>query len=219
MAATGDDHSEELDLKNPKNDDELPTLLEHYEIPTETVCESGDVIFPAGDGAQPALKIKVSSSLLSHASKVFEKMFSGGSAEAKALCNAGNIPTEMRIVDPPADLLLLCQLLHFQGDIQSTTHQSFLGLAVITQKYDFVKPLRNATTSKFAMLDVKYLGQIENLHYTAAACLLDDPKFFRLLTRYMVINYERGLPDPSDKHLDLLPVGMLCKHTYPSPIR
>ena len=74
--------------------------------------------------------------------------------------NAADPHTESRVSDAPADLLLLCQLLHFQGDLERVRHQHFLDLAVIVDKYDCAQALRYTTTSEFAALRLKTLDRL-----------------------------------------------------------
>lgn len=125
--------------------------------------------------------------------------------------NAAESPAEIRVSDSPADLLLLCQLLHFQGDLENVTHQRFLDLAVIVDKYDCAKALRYATTSKFAALRPDDLGQTVKISYLAAAWILDQPEAFRRLSKSIVTCHEYGPAALEDRYLDILPAECLSK--------
>ena len=96
---------------------------------TIVLSDSGDVLLAADNDSRPPLRIQVSSVLLSTASKVFRALFSGAFAEDEAVRNAAGAPVEIRVSDDPSDFLLLCQLLHFQGDLDRVRHQRFLDLA------------------------------------------------------------------------------------------
>jgi hypothetical protein len=89
------------------------TQYPEVEALTKVVCDIGDVLLVADNGSDPPLRVQASSVLLSIASKVFRTLYRGSSAEGEAMRNATRSLTEIRVSDSPADLLLLCQLLHF----------------------------------------------------------------------------------------------------------
>lgn len=182
-----------------------------HETPTRVVYELGDVILVADDGIHPALKMKVSTVVLSVASKVFKTLFSGSFEEAKAIRNSPHAAVEIRISDHPSDALLLCQLLHYQGNVEWLSHERFLGLAVIIDKYDCVEALRHVVHGKFAALTLRSVNQREHLYYAAAAWILDQPKQFRQVTKEMVMYYHSGPTKGNDSSLDVLPPEMLGK--------
>jgi hypothetical protein len=172
---------------------------------TTILCNTGDVLLIADDDSRPPLRMQVSSVLLSTASKVFRALFNGAFAEGEAVRNAAGIPVEIRVSDAPCDLLLLCQLLHFQGDLDKVRHQRFLDLALIIDKYDCAQALRHAIISKFATLELGGLEQAEHVCYLAAAWVLNQPKYFRDLSREIVTHYEQGPVGTEDSNLDVLP--------------
>lgn len=179
------------------------------EDPTQVLCDTGDIVLVVDDGFHPILKVRVSTVVLSMASKVFRVMFSSGFAEAKAIRNSPDAPVEVRVNDPPSDALLLCQLLHFQGSLDELDSEGFLGLAVIIDKYDCAESLRHATCNKFAALRPNEADQIEHLCYATAAWILDQPKFFRQLTKDMVLYYGDGPTKDEESRLDVLPSEVL----------
>jgi hypothetical protein len=192
--------------------DDFPyTQYPEIEPLTKVVCDIGDVLLVADDGSHLPLRIQASSVLLSTASKVFRTLFRSGFAEGEAMRNAAESSPEIRVSDAPADLLLLCQLLHFQGDLENVTHQRFLDLAVIVDKYDCTKALRYATTSKFAALRPDDLGQTVKISYLAAAWILDQPEAFRRLSKSIVTCHEYGPAALEDRYLDILPAECLSK--------
>jgi len=176
---------------------------------TAIVCDIGDVLLVADDGSHPPLRIQASSVLLSTASKVFRALFRGSFAEGEALCNAAELPAEIRISDAPDDILLLCQLLHFRGDLENVRHQRFLDLALIIDEYDCAQALLHVIISKFATLDLCGDDQVEHVCYLAAAWILDQPKFFRGLSKEIVTHYEHGPLELDDSRLDVLPDKVL----------
>lgn len=179
------------DLKDATND--FP-YMQYPEVErlTKVVCDIGDVLLVADDGSHPPLRTQASSVLLSTASKVFRTLLRGSFAEGEAMRNATHSLVEIRVSDTPADLLLLCQLLHFQGDLDKVKHEQFLDLALIIDKYDCAQALRYATTSKFAALEPDDLGQTVKLSYLAAAWILDQPEAFRRLSKSIVTCHEYG---------------------------
>jgi hypothetical protein len=201
---------------------------------TTILCNTGDVLLDADADSRAPMKIQVSSFLLSTASKVFRALFSGAFAEAEAVRNAAGTPVEIRVSDAPFDLLLLCQLLHFQGDIDHVRPQRFFDFAVIIDKYDCAKSLHNVIISKFATLELSGIEQAEHFCYLAATWVLDHAKYFRDLSKEIVAHYEHGPVATEDRPLDILPEKVLGKcfvnalsgfanisslHLYPASLR
>lgn len=148
--------------------------------------------------------------MLSVASKVFKALFSGSFAEAEAIRNSPYAAIEIRINDHPSDALLLCQLLHFHGNLDKLDYERFLGLAVVIDKYDCIEALRHVVYAKFAALKLSNINQSEHLYYATAAWILDQPKFFRQLTKDMVLYYVSGpFTKGNDDRLDVLPSEVL----------
>lgn len=172
---------------------------------TTVLCDAGDVLLVADDDSRPPQRIQVSSVLLSTASKVFRALFNSAFAEGEALRNAAESGVEIHVSDAPSDLLLLCQLLHFQGDLDDIRHERFLDLALIIDKYDCAKALRHVIISKFATLELTGIEQAEHVSYLAAAWVLDQPKYFRDLSKEIVTHYEHGPVETEGSRLDLLP--------------
>lgn len=193
--------------------DDLAQSEMSHETPTQVVYELGDVVLVADDGIHPAQKMKVSTVVLSVASKVFKALFSGGFAEAEAIRNSVHDAVEIRISDHPSDALLLCQLLHFQGNLEKLSYERFLGLAVVIDKYDCVEALRHVVYAKFAALNLDNFDQREHLYYATAAWVLDQPRFFRELTKDLVIHYTSGPYEMTESSLDIFPPEVLGKST------
>lgn len=147
------------DLNDATND--FPyTQYPEVEPLTKAVCDIGDVLLIADDGSHPPLRIQASSVLLSTVSKVFRTLFRGSFAEGEAMRNATDSLVEIRVSDAPSDILLLCQPLHFQGDLNNVRGERFLDLALVIDKYDCAQALRHATTNKFAALELESLGAL-----------------------------------------------------------
>ena len=178
---------------------------------TKVLCDAGDVLLVADDCSHSPLRIQVSSFLLSAASKVFRVLFRGTFAEGKAVRDAAGSSVEILVRDDPSDLLLLCQPLHFQGDLTKVRHERFLGLALIVDKYDCDKALQHAITSKFAMLELSGVYQEEHVYYLTAAWVLDQPRFFRDLSKELVMRYEQSPTGLNDSRLDILPAKVLSE--------
>lgn len=190
-----------------------------HETPTQVVYELGDVILVADDSIHPAQKMEVSTVVLSVASKVFKALFTGSVEEAEAIRNSPHDAVEIRISDHPSDALSLCQLLHFQGNLEQLNYERFLGLAVTIYKYDCVEALRQVVYTKFAALKLGNVDQREHLYYATAAWILDQPKFFRQFTKEMVVYYDSGPTKGNDSNLDLLPLEVLGKFVYRATAR
>ena len=125
------------------HNNDIPSLVNLFETSPETVCDFGDIILNVDDGYHPAVKIQVSSCILATASKVFKALFSNRFAEGHALRAEHQSPSEILIKDTPKDLLLLCKLLHWQGDSRPSSHRQLRGFALTVDKYDCVEAMRH----------------------------------------------------------------------------
>lgn len=194
--------------------DKTPSLVDLFRSPNEILCEFGDVTLIADDGFHPILKIRVSSCILSTASKVFTALFSKNFAEGQALRKdaADGQSIELHMGDRPADLLALCKLLHFRGDVWAMAAQSFFGLALIIDKYDCVESLRQFTHSVLMTVKEDSWLQTDSLiYYIAAAFVLDDPDGFRALTQQLVLASPRMFLPHYDERIGVLPSMVLRK--------
>jgi hypothetical protein len=141
----------------------------------------------------------------------FRALFSGTFAEGEIIRNAAGSPVEIRVSDAPSDPLLLCQLLHFQGDLDKVRPEQLLDLALIIDKYDCGTALRYAIISKLATLELDDIKQTEHVYYLTAAWILDQPNFFRDLSKEIVTHDENGPLGLNASCLDILPDKVLSK--------
>jgi hypothetical protein len=188
---------------------DIPSFVDLFEPRSETVCDFGDVILNVDDGFHPAVKIQVSSCILATASKVFKALFSNRFAEGKAMRAEHQAPSEILIKDTPQDLLLLCKLLHWQGDSRPSSHRQLRGFALTVDKYDCVEAMRHVSWSLFNPISLDDLLEHELYNLATAAYFLDQPKSFEKLTHQIVFAYGNTLYD--DSYTELLPSNFKCE--------
>ena len=192
-------------------EDAFPSFENIFEAPTETVCDFGDVILNIDDGWHPPVKIQVSSCILATASKVFKALFSNRFAEGHAMRAEHQSPSEILIKDTPKDLLLLCKLLHWQGDSRPSSHRQLRGFALTVDKYDCVEAMRHISWSLFNPLSLDDLSEHELYDLITAAYFLDQPESFQKLTHQIVFAYGNTLSEIYDRYTELLPSNLTCK--------
>jgi hypothetical protein len=193
---------------------DIPSFVHLFEPRSETVCDFGDIILVVDDDFHPAVKIKVSSCILATARKVFKALFSNRFAEGKAVRAEHQTPCEILIKDTPNDLLLLCKLLHWQGDSRPSSHRQLRGFALTVDKYDCVEAMRHVSWSLFNPISLDDLSEHELYDLVTAAYFLDQPEAFRKLTHKIVFAYGNTLSDTYDRYTDLLPsnfTGESCR--------
>jgi hypothetical protein len=192
-------------------DNDIPSFVDLFESRSETVCDFGDVILNFDDGFHPAVKIQVSSCILATASKVFKALFSNRFAEGHAMRTEHQSPSEILIKDTPKDLLLLCKLLHWQGDSRPSSHRQLRGFALTVGKYDCVEAMRHISWSLFNPISLDDLSEHELYDLVTAAYFLDQPEAFQKLTHQVVFAYGNTLSDTYDRYTELLPSNLICK--------
>jgi hypothetical protein len=203
--------SDGASIWNAGNNDDIPSFMNLFEARTETVCDFGDVILNVEDGFHPGVKIQVSSCILATASKVFRALFSNRFAEGKAMRAEHQSPSKILIEDTPKDLLLLCKLLHWQGDSRPSSHRQLRGFALTVDKYDCVEAMRHVSWSLFNPISLDDLSEHELYDLVTAAYFLDQPEAFQKLTHQVVFAYGNTLSDTYDRYTELLPSNLICK--------
>jgi hypothetical protein len=198
-------------IGDPDNDHDTQSFVDLFETRSETVCDFGDVILNVNDGFHPAVKIQVSSCILATASKVFKALFSNRFAEGQAMRAGHQSPSEIHIKDTPKDLLLLCKLLHWQGESRPSSHRQLRGFALTVDKYDCVEAMRHVSWSLFNPISLDDLGEHELYDLVTAAYFLDQPESFQKLTHQIVFAYGNTLSDTYDRYTKLLPSNLTCK--------
>ena len=192
-------------------DNDVPSFVNLFDKHSESVCDFGDVILNVDDGWHPAIKIQVSSCILATASKVFKALFSNRYAEGQAMRAEHQTPTEILVKDSPKDLLLLCKLLHWQGDSRPSSQRQLRGFALIVDKYDCVEAMRHVSLSLFNPISLDDLSEHELFDLVTAAYFLDEPETFQKLTRRIVFVYGNTLSEAYERYTELLPSNFIRK--------
>lgn len=200
--------------KGTPDPNDIPSLVDLFQPPTEVFCEFGDVILVVDDGYHPATKIRISSCILATTSSVFKALFSANFSEGKALRShaGGNQPTELTMSDRPADMRKLCKLLHFRDSLDPMSAREFFGLSLIIDKYDCAAALYHFTHGVFqGVKDSLCLDVNTIIYYIAAAYLLDDAMGFQKFTKMLVLQSPTMFLSLEDERTDVLPSAILRK--------
>jgi len=120
-------------------------------------------------------------------------------------------PSEILIKDTPSGLLLLCKLLHWQGDSKPSSHRQLRGFALVVDKYDCIEAMRHVSLSLFNPISLDVLTKEELFDLAIAAYFLDQPEIFRKLTHQIVFAYGNRLSDAYEKCTELLPSNFIRK--------
>jgi len=178
---------------------------ETTDIETKKVDPVGDVMFLV----QNKMRIRVSSKILSVASKVFAAMLGERFVEGQQLSVAS--PPQIELPEDDADSMwLMCRLLHHQVRVkEEQTSTTLVKLAVLADKYDCLQSLGFLLKSsaeiglKAGSWEPKELVEILIVSY-----VLDDSSMFKEVSTSLVLVYDmhRSFLDFFDIHgLKLLP--------------
>jgi hypothetical protein len=181
-----------------------------------TIDKRGDVILLLGNDDEMAVKLLVSSKVLSLASSVFEAMFNSGFAEGQDLS-----PTSPREVllpdDDPKYMTYICKLVHMQtSDVpEKLDILSLADFALLCDKYhcaDGVRPWSRLWISWFTPETPVYAKLL------TVAYLLDLPQEFRKVSQNLLqhrTDIENGEVDIRGH--EFLPPGLISMyHRYPA---
>ncbi|KAK5704494.1 hypothetical protein LTR17_021845 [Elasticomyces elasticus] len=173
-----------------------PSCDEMHEQSILEAAEDGDTIFVLASET----RIRVSSTLLSYASPVFAAMLKGSFAEGR-MSKTVDSPAEIRLEDDDDEaFVLLCKLLHFRHDGDSTLRnmtpaaltERVVRLAKIADKYDCIDAFEligEGLLSRCARCAEDTLPFVSMANLAAAAYLLQQEWYFALFTRRLVLQY------------------------------
>lgn len=158
--------------------------MENGQSPASTVdiANDGDVVLVVGPDER---RLRVSSSSLASASKVFRSMFSPHYSEGQ---NLGDISSGLKEVPMPEDdadaMEIICSLIHFRSVPEEIDASLMLQIAVAADKFDCGIVLQHAS---IVWADrTKSKGLVELAQLMAASYLLDNSKAFSKVTLAMV---------------------------------
>jgi hypothetical protein len=177
------------------------------------VATHGDVILVVGPHNK---KIRVCSSVLNNASKVFSVMFGPDFAEGQNLDS--HDPKEVPMPDDNAHALeIICNVIHLRNDVvpRSLSPKDIFEIAIAADKFDCVVALRYASA---AWLNPKGVENILELSYLmSAAYILDDAQAFGDITLSMMLDHKDSylpLADQGAGISDWVPWKVLCKYQF-----
>jgi hypothetical protein len=190
-------------------------MADDNDIETRVIADNGDIVLVVGQ--QPALKLLVSSSVLSKASKVFTALFGPHFREGQQAQNESQ-PREVILQDDEAEpMSQMCHLLHGEqvnSFLTVTSSFTLLDFAITVDKYDCMDALRaysQATLLRRLMLSLK-TNLLDTGRLMVTAYLLDNGCAFKSLTGRLIgsytMDYSSLLSAPWSSHL---PPIILCK--------
>lgn len=162
-------------------------------IPIVHVTAVTDVLFVVGN--PPALKLAVSSTTLSNASKVFKALFKPLFKEGRELQEAEQLKEIMLPEDHAQSMNDLCHIIHGNSPekyLSSVDVENVLRLAIAANKYACVDAMKFHSRA----ILLSNLRDIKNSRHHAAigvqtmiaAYLLNDPKVFGMCTSRLIRN-------------------------------
>ena len=171
---------------------------------------SGDLILLVGEGA---LRIQVSSHVLSLASKVFKAMFKPHSQEGNRLKVAQGSSVCISLPeDDPEVTSLACQVLHHQVDHTAEPPSLVLlsKLATFCDKYDCICSIRPSVRLWIQRHQIEApLSRRENI--LTLSYMFDDAELFSAVTAELVLKYEGSFIERTSKTgWNTLPATLYC---------
>jgi hypothetical protein len=172
------------------------------------ITPDGDVVLVVG---AENLRLRVYSSHLRTASKIFAVMFGPHWSEGQKLSTEA--PKEVPLPeDDPDAMQIICNFLHHRSKLVSgnVTSKEVLQLAILVDKYDLKDTL---TFPSLQWLRPRLSGEMmESGYFLAAAYLFDNNDAFIIYTRTLVLeNFATYLALMKDEKLgQILPPQIYC---------
>lgn len=176
------------------------------------VDPSGDVIFLVG---KDAIKLRVSSHVLSPASPVFKAMFGPHFQEGQKIKASSETAVTIYLPDDdPTAVALACQILHHRIDntLENPNLELLAKIATFADKYDCARSLRPSTHRWIQKLQSGTKPAAGYMDLLVVSFLLDDPDLFQKLTSSMVLEYGGSFQQFISEHgQETLPVSLARK--------
>jgi hypothetical protein len=197
-------------------------MADDNNIETRVIAGNGDICLVVGQ--QPALKLVVSSTVLSKASKVFAALFGPHFREGQRTEHDSQ-PREVDLHDDEAEpMSQMCHLLHgeqVKSFLAVTSSTNILQFAITVDKYDCVDAL-HAYSQAILLRTLMFTATtdlLQNGQMMVAAYLLNNDCAFKYVTSSLIGNctkdYIALLSKPWSSHL---PPIILCKFASLKPL-
>ena len=157
------------------------------EIQEHVIDDEGDVILVLGE--PPVSHIKVSSKILSVASKPLRALLSDKFKEGQQLIEKKNGRSGPAYVELPEDdkeaMLVLCQVLHFRKVEGCPSINLLNNVAILCDKYDCSQALHFASSTWLAAY-LPFVDQPNHEGLLADAYLFKNPAYFQAYTKRLI---------------------------------
>ncbi|KAK3492179.1 uncharacterized protein B0T23DRAFT_135832 [Neurospora hispaniola] len=179
------------------------------------VSPVGDIILVVGPPGEEQLRLRVSSTILRSASKVFDAMFSPPWVESSRTLSLES-PKDVELPeDDPEAMKAICYVIHHRPDMISfvdVNAKQILQAARTIDKYDLGTAMQ-LVTDKWLRQQLRAKSVEDLLYMAAAAMVLKNYKAFSKLTWLVMITHEGSyLRFQNDDQLrELFPSEMFCK--------
>ncbi|KAF2724968.1 hypothetical protein K431DRAFT_343440 [Polychaeton citri CBS 116435] len=161
---------------------------------TIPIAHDGDVILRVGGGESKlidgsnALNLRVSSHVLSNASRVFKALFSPRFSEGATLSSVGSVEIPLPN-DEPESMRIMCAALHFKlkPEDDNISSPTLLSLARLSDKYDCAAALRHCFYTWFTEGDFWTL--LATARAFNAAYIIQDHRFVDKFGQNLIAKY------------------------------
>ncbi|KAK3343148.1 hypothetical protein B0H65DRAFT_241411 [Neurospora tetraspora] len=185
------------------------------------VSPTGDIILVVGPPEEKQLRLRVSSTILRSASKVFDAMFSPPWIESSCTLSL-EAPKDIDLPDDdPEAMKAICYAIHHRPDMipfAEMDGKHILQAVRTIDKYDLFTTMQMVTDRWFRQV-TPYRSSTDLMYLVAAAEMLKKFDIFPKLTwLVMIIHVGSYLSFHEDKLLmDTLPPKLLSTYSSPSP--
>lgn len=179
------------------------------------VSPVGDIILVVGPPGEEQLRLRVSSTILRSASKVFDAMFSPPWVESSRTLSIESPKNIDLPEDDPEAMKAICYAIHHRPDMipfVDVNAKQILQAARTIDKYDLGTAMQ-LVTDKWLRQQLQAKSVEDLLYLAAAAMVLKNYKAFSKLTWLVMITHEGSyLRFQNDDQLrELFPSEMFCK--------
>ncbi|KAK3950010.1 hypothetical protein QBC32DRAFT_347718 [Pseudoneurospora amorphoporcata] len=183
---------------------------------TSQVSPTGDIILVVGPPEEKQLRLRVSSTILRSASKVFDAMFSPPWIESTRTLSPES-PKDIELPEDDAEAMkAICYAIHHRPEMipfVDTSGKQILQAVRTIDKYDLSTAMQ-LVTDRWLRHQLPAKSVEDLLYMAAAASVLKNHEAFSKLTWLAMITH-KGSYRPllnDDRFKELFPAGFFCKH-------
>lgn len=183
-------------MAEPVNPAAPDAVMEVNDTSIEEIESQGDILFLVGPKEK---QVRVHSLTMARTSPVFAKMVGPNFSEGQSLANRGIEPVAIKLPeDDPCAFVFICSAVHGISLDTMPDSKQLLDVAILADKYDFIKALRYASQywiQKFS----DYKKSDDLWRVLVSAYMLGDARGFQRISRQLVLWHEGSCWDLMEK--------------------